>query len=233
MLVKNNTCTISCPLCNKEESELLFRKGTKLFPVNVSICRNCGFVFLNPRWTEERMKFYYRDEYDLFHRPLPLKGKIIGDKNHHAKEVYECISNKVELGEVRNILDVGAANGEILNYFRQKTNFSRNLYEIEPSIKCKRKVQQNGGEVIAESIFDNLDFYKDKIDLIIMRHTLEHFYNPLKALEKIESLLSNKGVVYIAVPDVLHPITGMAYSISHIGHIFQNIPYVLLVIKLA
>jgi SAM-dependent methyltransferase len=216
--VKSNSCIISCPLCNKEQSELLFKKGTKLFPVNVSICKNCGFVFLNPRWSEERVKFYYRYEYDLFHRPLPLKHKIEGYEDIHAKEVYERIFNNVELDEVKNILDVGAGNGEILNYFRQRLNSLENLYAIEPSIKCKRKIQENGGQIISKSIFDNLDFYKNNIDLIIIRHTLHLLYNPLKALEKIESLLTSKGVVYIAIPDVLHPKTEIAYLIAHLSY---------------
>lgn len=218
LLVKNNICTISCPLCNKGESELLFRKGTKLFPVYVSICRNCSFVFLNPRWTEERMNSYYMYEYDLFHRPLSSKDKIVKNEGVNAIGVYECISNNVELSKVKNILDIGAGNGEILDYFRQRLTPSKNLYAMEPSTKCKRKIQEIGGKIIAESIFDNLNFYKNKMDLIIMRHTLEHFYNPSKALKKTESLLTNKATIYIAVPDALHPDTAMAYSIAHLSY---------------
>lgn len=216
--MKNNLCTISCPLCNKEQSEVLFRKGTKLFPVNVSICKNCGFVFLNPRWSEERVEFYYRCEYDLFYRSLPFKHKIGGNDDIRAKEVYNRISNNIELGEVENILDVGAGNGEILNYFRQRLTSLKNLYAIEPSATCRKKIQENGGQIISESIFDNLDFYKNKIDLIIMRHTLQHLYNPSKALEKIESLLTNKGFVYTADSDSLHPKTAMAYSITKLSY---------------
>lgn len=160
--MKNNLCIINCPLCNKNQSEILLRKGTELSPVNVSICRDCGFVFLNPKWNEERTEFYYRYEYDLFHRPLPLKQKIIGEETVCAREVYERISNNVELGEVKNILDVGAANGEILNYFGQKLASWENLYAIEPSIKCKRKIQENGGQIISESILIIWIFIKTK-----------------------------------------------------------------------
>ena len=41
--------------------------------------------------------------------------------------------------------------------------------------------------------------------MIIFRHVLEHLLDPVAALEKVTQAMSPQGVLYIAVPDMLHP----------------------------
>ena len=41
--------------------------------------------------------------------------------------------------------------------------------------------------------------------MIIFRHVLEHLLDPVAALEKVAQTLSAQGVLYIAVPDMMHP----------------------------
>ncbi|MGB1103629.1 MAG: class I SAM-dependent methyltransferase [Crocinitomicaceae bacterium] len=45
----------------------------------------------------------------------------------------------------------------------------------------------------------------ERFDLIIMRHVLEHFLDPLTVLKRIREVLSEDGVLYIAVPNNLNP----------------------------
>lgn len=57
----------SCPLCGNADS--------KIFPIyyflkekrfNAHKCKNCGFVFIDPRPTEEDLQLMYSDEYFLY-----------------------------------------------------------------------------------------------------------------------------------------------------------------------
>lgn len=57
---------INCPLCDNDKIEKLLSLGNKLFPLNISICRNCGFVFHNPRFNEQEWDNYYLKDYDLY-----------------------------------------------------------------------------------------------------------------------------------------------------------------------
>jgi 2-polyprenyl-3-methyl-5-hydroxy-6-metoxy-1,4-benzoquinol methylase len=50
--------------------------------------------------------------------------------------------------------------------------------------------------------FDEVDFKKEKFDLIILSQVLEHIEEPLAFLQKIKSLLSPSGIIAIAVPNV-------------------------------
>lgn len=59
-------------------------------------------------------------------------------------------------------------------------------------------------------ISDNVDLDWDydlqgKFDIIIMRHVLEHFMDPLQVLKKVRKALFTSGMVYIAVPNNLKP----------------------------
>ena len=45
----------------------------------------------------------------------------------------------------------------------------------------------------------------DKYDLVIMRHVLEHFLDPLAVMKKVRKVLSRDGLLYLAVPNNLKP----------------------------
>lgn len=69
---------------------------------------------------------------------------------------------------------------------------------------------------IAVGNFETHQFPEDmKFDLIWMSHVLEHFLDPVKALEKAKSLLSEDGCLYIATPDTDFIITRSSAGFPH------------------
>lgn len=43
------------------------------------------------------------------------------------------------------------------------------------------------------------------MDLVILKNTVEHMLEPVKTLKKLSVVLSKNGIIYIAVPDMMHP----------------------------
>ncbi len=53
-----------------------------------------------------------------------------------------------------------------------------------------------------------------------MRHVLEHFMNPIESLIKISAHLSNNGIIYIAVPNMMNPKGSLTNSWFRTVHTF-------------
>lgn len=201
---KLNFERILCPLCESEKYKILSKKGMFGIPLNVSICKNCGLVYLNPRWIKEKYERFYKNEYDKFyiHEKTP-KSTI--------KEIYNKI--KQYLGE--DILDVGAGKGEILSYLKKRTN---NLFAVEPSERYKKRLKKNKINVIGEFI-ENL-YTEEKFNLIMLNGVLEHLLKPNLVLKKIRDMLKPSGKVFITVPNLEKPILPLTKEFFRVMHTF-------------
>lgn len=157
--------------------------------INLSICRNCGYIFVDPMPTKSEIKEYYsnNDNYDwwlkrekgfdqLSERRL---GIILDYKNHG------------------DLLDVGAGIGQFLNF--AKKSFQVVGTEVATSAikiaKDKYEVKLLEGEV------EEMPFSSQKFDVITIFHVLEHVHNPGLLLSKCKSLLKKDGIIVIAVPN--------------------------------
>lgn len=218
------TLTVKCPVCCAESSTSLFKFGTSLFPINVSICDECGFVFQNPRVSEEDWNHYYeRGIYDLFHRPRPTKDKkCVNDTGLITyKRVYHFFNNAIdtkhdltfqESRHKRRICEIGAGHGDIITSFKEWGD----LFAIEPSENCRQVLSKKGVTVIGRfvtSINKNMTF-----NIVLMRHVLEHIYYPKNILKAIISLLPNNGILYIAVPNIFVPNFVNMFTYPHISY---------------
>lgn len=213
---------IDCPLCESGNNKRLFSFGNKLFPVNISICRNCGFVFHNPRFNERDWDNYYLKNYDIYHRHI--------SSDHSCREPVKINQAGVDITDrlrkqnfdpAENILEVGAGSGGILETFKRLTNFRKSILAIEPSIKCKKILNDKGIKVIGNSLADFSKEFSGEIDLLIMRHTLEHLYYPFSALKQILRLMREGGIIYISVPD-LYASNDFPFCFPHISYFTQD-----------
>lgn len=190
---------IICPLCKNKDYEAMRKKGMFNIFINLSICKKCGFVYLNPRWRKKYYNFFYEKLYDNY----------FNRKTNHAKErtsyfaMFNRIKKIVKLSKKQNvnILDVGAGTGVGLMLFGEKY-YNSKLYAIEPSIKGRRNLNKNNITIISDDVDSNWEKINNKFDLIIMRHVVEHLLNPKKTLSKIFKTISENGYFYIAVPNL-------------------------------
>lgn len=98
-----------------------------------------------------------------------------------------AIKNKI-------ILDIGAGTGDFLLYCK---NQGLDIAGVEPNEKARIKAQSKG--VTLQDSLNKID--KKKFDIITLWHVLEHLPNLYESLARIKTLLSEKGQLFIAVPN--------------------------------
>lgn len=190
---------INCPLCEKRNSEIVFDAKGFRGQVYVSICRNDGMLFLSPRWTGEEYRKYYQEEYYKTHKRE--MNRVRGAINVITR------SRKFLPGRLRRVLDVGAGMGWLVDTFKT-TDLPVGIMEVvESDIQCQKTLAEKGCRIISNEIDTDWHLSREgRYEFVVLRHVLEHTLDPVKLLKKINYVLSNRGVVYIAVPNTMDPI---------------------------
>jgi len=218
--------TINCDLCGSNDYEEVSQKGKFGLPTNVVLCKNCGLGYLNPRWNRKSYLHFYQYEYDKYYRPKLTQNLAATNKTENP------IINRLEKFKLfpdttNAVLDIGS--GEGLNLRDFKYRFPEiEQYAIEPSIESQKLLKKDGVTIIGTDIDDSWNSeYAGKFDIIIMRHVLEHFMSAVGALKKINTVLSESGVVYIAVPNNLSPTQNLEQSWFRNVHTYYHNRYTL------
>lgn len=197
---------ISCPVCSHKEETLLFKLGTALFPINISFCGLCGFIFQNPRPSEKAWSEYYSSgDYDKFHRPRSHPFEHAESKSNVGVVTLKRIDQYLSTNDWRHgivpkgnrVCEIGSGSGDVISVFE-----GNELYAIEPSEECRGVLKEKGINIVWSSI-DQAKDSNCKFDIILMRHILEHVYDPKRFLETVRCLLADNGIMYIAVPNIL------------------------------
>lgn len=139
------------------------------------------------------------DQYNTIFRNKPTKWASNG-RNAFA------FNHLSQYGEPKRMLDVGCGNGHTIQYFSapwKHTEFWGVDLSDEAIRLAKERVPQAHfvrGFICAfpEEHPEVKDF-----DLVTLLGVIEHFSNPRTGLEKIATLLSPKGRVYIEAPNCL------------------------------
>ena len=182
--------TRRCPLCDHQQSELLYTQNfANYFRHVIVCCRNCGFVFVKNTPGQVFYNNYYRD-----------MSKYEEDRDYKLHEVT-CSILKQRYSLTAKILDVGCSTGHLLHLL-QKQGF-KNLQGVDPAPKAREAaLEQFGLPVTTASI--NTFKPKEKYDLIILSAVLEHLSDISGSLKKIGSWLAEDGSIFISVPDAEH-----------------------------
>lgn len=173
--------------------EKLLRKRDD-FKIEILFCKSCGFIFLNPRPSQNDLKIHYEmvSELGLAKILRQRRPEIKSDKR--AKRVYKLISKyydfKFKSKTKPKLLDYGGAFGHILPPFIEKFKCM--------IIDYQKWELREGIEYIGKDLND-LD-YKHKFDVILLLQTLEHINHPKEFLKTLSNHLTNDGIIYIEVP---------------------------------
>ncbi|QMU63161.1 MAG: methyltransferase domain-containing protein [Flavobacteriaceae bacterium] len=92
------------------------------------------------------------------------------------------------------ILDIGAGTGDFLHFFKSK---GWNVFGIEPNFEA-RKLAEKKGVYLKETIHS---CQKEIFDVVTMWHVLEHVPNLSEYIETLSQIVSNEGILFIAVPN--------------------------------
>lgn len=115
------------------------------------------------------------------------------------KSLIKRFNKQVGLIPHKSCLEIGSYDGSMTDLLLKSHNF---VHIIEPSSKMATLLKDRFADSISvtQSTIENVGI-DQKFDYIYLIHTLEHLEDPVSSLQKIGSLLSEKGVLFVAVPN--------------------------------
>jgi len=190
----------NCPVCNK--SNFSKHLESKDFSVSkesfvVVSCDTCDFHFTNPRPSDENLGKYYISDHYISHN---------NTRRTLFEKIYQLVRRIAINGKFRlistffrsgRILDVGCGTGDFLNKCKSKNWETKG---VEPSEIARNQAINNHKLDVEEST--NLSKLEGEFDIITMWHVLEHVPSLNETLVQFNQLLSKKGKIIIAVPNL-------------------------------
>lgn len=229
---------IDCPICNHNETKLLFTKDS----LSVVTCKQCRLRYVNPRIERKTLEEGYIETY----YPQEKVQRIHTD----SMEWLQMSERLSELGRMHQkngrLLDVGCGIGTFLQLARGQ---GWQTQGIDPSKSgCAFAQNIHDLDVHCGDIF-NANLPSAQFDVITLYHVLEHiselnpFLSELRRILKPKTDDQNPGTLVIEVPNgeglqsrlqkadwhYVHPIDHLYYfSVGSLTkllhkHGFQNI----------
>lgn len=182
-----------CPLCHGEETKKHKKNVSSVYsdrPYDLFRCGSCGFVFTFPEPDKETLNDIYKNKYSYDVHLLIRK-----EKEYRAKKFAGFAKKEKGAGKV---LEIGTMYGFLIESL-QKSGFECTGLEIDKDavIHCREK----GLDVRKETLEIFLEKNREKYNLIVMSHVLEHIADPKAYLKKMESLLNENGKIMLIVPN--------------------------------
>jgi 2-polyprenyl-3-methyl-5-hydroxy-6-metoxy-1,4-benzoquinol methylase len=210
-----NNCphTINCLLCKKNEfkiiSEIDSKSSTELL---IGLCEHCGLIQQMLPPTSEELEVYYSQKYRVdYKQSYSPKPKHVYRASKTAKQRIGFLhESNIHAGD---LLDVGAGGGEF-TYLAQKNGFKSK--GVEPNIGYSEYAKK---EYSCHVSTGGLEDIQGKYDVITIFHVLEHLSSPIKAFEKLYSLLKENGVLFVEVP-CIETNDASPHSIFFKAHLF-------------
>lgn len=109
----------------------------------------------------------------------------------------------INIGEYKNILDVGCGRGLLAKIFTKKGLIYEGVDFSDVRIKMAKKLNLKNTNFYLDDIYSFLESAiksKKKYDLITMFEVLEHLEEPELVLDMCKKILSDKGVILGSVP---------------------------------
>ncbi|MFH1905618.1 MAG: class I SAM-dependent methyltransferase [bacterium] len=190
---------INCPICNKNYSKRLFetndfRLHTTFQEFNLCLCKNCGFVYVNPQPNEDELGKFYPESY---YNPTPLILEFF------YKPFANMITKKM-IGDIKKVkrngklLDVGCGSGFFL---KELLKYGYDAYGIDSYEGILDIISPELCLRVKNNSFLDIKFPDESFDIVIIKQVLEHLLNPNDVIKEIHRILKEDGIVYVEVPN--------------------------------
>jgi hypothetical protein len=182
-----------CRVCLSKE--LLDTKVQKTFYLmnleqtisyNYLICKDCQFIFNREYVGDDFLELYYKSS-PMLRRVEATEFEI--DQN---KRQSEFLSRNLNLKE-KTVLEIGAHAGAFLVHLHNEYNCD--AYFNEMSEEANKVLASQDG------LTDYCLTHEKKMDLIVLRHVLEHIFDLDKFITYLRSIITDDGYLFVEVPD--------------------------------
>ena len=201
-IIKNtNLITeVDCPVCEDTENRQLFVKwGFKIVE-----CAMCSHIFVKNQIRQEKLEDLYSSS-DIDKQAKVRKNEDSGLSRYwtllYAKYLQLLTIRHADKEKI-NLLDVGAGGGEFIEMCKDIPH-PIELYAMEFSDHSKEHLTN----IVGENRFYNkgiseINFGRNKFDVITLWGVLEHMSNPYNELLQCSKILTKTGNILILVPNI-------------------------------
>ena len=178
--------------------------------LNVALCNSCGHIW-NAAYQEGPVTAYDQDYYSSKITSLQAR--------EYQKDLAAQLDDSVHL-ESKAVVEIGCGDGFFL---KSLGSHGAKALGFEPSSTYEIAQGQPGVQVIHESFdFNGTQVQSVEVDLVVMRHVLEHLAWPGTALKSLrnESFAGpGPGFLFLEVPNVLQLLEDKLYFDFYNDHI--------------
>lgn len=190
----------SCPLCDSKRLKTLFRQ----WGIGYYRCRECEFVFSNPRLTNKGAYRWYNSDY--YNAAMQTEHYIaenyskyysISLGEYYFKKTMQFFEGKDFPHDII-IADLGCGSGAILQYLKDELGFGyvKGFDLNTANIEFAKRFR--GLEVENKDIYDLVE--KEKFDVVITTENIEHVSQPIDYIKQIKKLVKPGGHLLLTTP---------------------------------
>ena len=182
---------VPCDLCG--ESKFILMGDTDRYGLYYPVvkCEECGLIQANPRMTASSYRKFYVEDYRRIyktHNSILEHFKFLTRK---GRRILKFIDNSVR---GLSVLEIGCSSGGILQTFKNNgakvTGYDYDATYV--NFGKKRRLNLHVGDIT--------DVH-GQYDIAIYSMVLEHVLSPTKEVVKVHSVLKDKGLLFVDVPD--------------------------------
>ncbi|MFM1962808.1 MAG: hypothetical protein RLZZ172_1653 [Bacteroidota bacterium] len=195
----------NCPICNSPETEVKLEVidhsvTGELF--SLSFCKSCNFLFTTQPPSKENIGRYYKSENYISHTD---SSKGLFNRVYQIIRKYTLSSKRsiitrfLEERQSSKLLDYGCGTGAFL---KEMQSDGWKVSGIEPDDHAREKASS----LINQEVYCPVkihDFEKNSFEVITLWHVLEHVHDLHETLAQLHNILTQSGLIIIAVPNHL------------------------------
>jgi len=193
---------VPCAICQKNQFETISKKDRYGLAMPVVICENCGLVQTNPRMTQGAFEEFYNTEYRKLYVGDAAPSEVFYARQYQrGKSIFNYLKQQQLLPSKQEspfVLEVGCGAGGILAYFKEQ---GFRVKGIDLGAQYINYGKEQKGLDLEIGFLKDLDL-KEKPDLVIYAHVVEHLLEPNEEVQLVRSILKEDGLLYIEVPGI-------------------------------
>lgn len=218
---------VGCELCGSKEAVVVVRQKDLLHRVTdeeftIVRCAACGLLYLNPRPAPAEIGRFYPEHYfgeparpravsrvkrwlmEEFYGypgpPISAAVRLLRRALLWPEAVRRAATGRTILPWVGRgrLLDVGCGHGVSAAMLLAQGWDVQGLDFSESSVALARRLL---GDRVRAGDLESVRYPDRSFDVVLMSHSLEHMYHPVKVLAEVRRILDDGGRLVIAVPN--------------------------------
>lgn len=187
-------------VCGESEAFVIARVDRYGLPLDTVLCEACGTLRFDPYLSGGALADFYGSVYQEMYARFTDPDAYWQRQQSYGRRLLAFAQHAWRRGAC--VVEVGCGAGGALAVFQEAgyevlgCEYSQPLLELGRS-RGVRDLHLGGSDVLSERLAR-----KGNADLIFLHHVLEHMSAPRDFLETAKRMVSDRGMIIVAVPDV-------------------------------